>query len=51
MHEHIEALMTKLAETLRREGRTVARRRRGPRRARGTYVPALPQLPAMRAAH
>lgn len=45
MREHIEIMMTALAATLRREGRR-ANRRRGPRRARGTFVPVAPELPA-----
>ncbi|MGL4255004.1 hypothetical protein [Microbacterium sp.] len=47
MREHIEILMVGLAAALRRDGRRAARRR-GPRRARGTFVPAVPE---MRLAH
>ena len=48
MREHIEILMTGLAASLRRERRVV--RRRGPRRARGTFVPVT-RRPALRLAH
>jgi hypothetical protein len=50
MREHIEVLMTGLATALRRDGRRGVRRR-GPRKARGTFVPVAPELPAMRLAH
>jgi hypothetical protein len=50
MREHLEHLMTGLAESLRREHRRTPRRR-GPRRARGTYVPAASDAGAMRLAH
>lgn len=50
MHEHIEMLMAALTTALRRDGARPARKR-GPRRARGTYVPVAPALPAIRPAH
>lgn len=46
MHEHIEMLMMALAAALRRDGRRAARKR-GPRRARGTFVPVSPVVPAL----
>lgn len=51
MREHIEALIAGLAPSARRERRAV--RRRSPRRARGTFVPATAtaDAPAMRLAH
>lgn len=53
MHEHIEMLMAAMAARLRRDGRRAARKG-GPRRARGTFVPVapvMPALPAIRPAH
>ena len=47
MRAHIEMLMAGLAASLRRDARTAPRRRR-PRRARGTYVPAALGAPALR---
>ncbi|WP_157536945.1 hypothetical protein [Microbacterium sp. Root180] len=47
MHEHIEILMAAVAAKLRRD-RPRAVRKRGPRRARGTFVPVMPELPAAR---
>ncbi|MFE7845739.1 hypothetical protein ACFUTX_11185 [Microbacterium sp. NPDC057407] len=53
MHEHIEALMTALARAMDRGDRPAKRRSRrgGPRRARGTFVPAARHLAASREAH
>ncbi|GAB2846993.1 hypothetical protein ACFQ0P_05035 [Microbacterium insulae] len=56
MHEHIEMLMAAMATALRRDGRPRRReaRTRGPRRARGTFVPVAPAMPAgakLRPAH
>jgi hypothetical protein len=50
MREHIESIIVGLAASLRRDGRSVSRRR-GPRRARGTFVPAMTEQPATRLAH
>jgi hypothetical protein len=56
MHEHIETMMAALAARLRRDGRRVPRTR-GPRRARGTFVPipsdraSAAPAPGMRLAH
>lgn len=49
MRAHIETLVVGLAGSLRRERR--AARRRSPRRARGTFVPAAFDAPAMRLVH
>lgn len=50
MRAHIETLMTGLAASLRRDGRRRAVRRRGPRRARGTFVPVGVEMAAPLAA-
>ncbi|MGA7148229.1 MAG: hypothetical protein WBX17_07065 [Microbacterium sp.] len=50
MHAHIESIKVELVASLRRDARTLIRRH-GPRRARGTFVPAATELPAMRLAH
>ncbi|MDY0908308.1 hypothetical protein [Microbacterium sp. CFBP9034] len=50
MREHIEVLMVGLAASLRRERRRPARTR-GPRRARGTFVPVRNNVRTLRLAH
>ncbi|WP_214467735.1 hypothetical protein [Microbacterium flavescens] len=50
MHEHIEMMMAAVAAKLRREPHRTPRRRRGPRRARGTFVPVRPDA-SLRLAH
>lgn len=51
MREHIEVLMTALAAVVRQDRRRRVRRG-GPKRARGTFVPAAPPAaPAPAAAH
>lgn len=52
MHEHIEALMTALARAMDRGRRAQRRPRRGgPRRARGTFIPAAREVAPSREAH
>lgn len=56
MHEHIELMMAAIAERFARTRRERRRpsRTRGPRRARGTFVPVAPAMPAgvkLRPAH
>ena len=50
MHEHIELMMAAVSAKLRRE-RHRTPRRSGPRRARGTFVPVVPETPALGLAH
>ena len=50
MRTHLSMLRVDLAASLHRDGRAGSRRR-GPRRARGTFVPAVVEAPPMRLAH